>query len=95
MFSDESKTAKGLALYKIQNGTSKLILYTGGRLPSAVENYSITKSKLLGLCINTSQLTPLLAKVDFDHTVDYIVLTFLMKSKTDPASARINTVRSP
>ena len=52
-------------------------------------NYLIRKLELLGLCIIISQLKQLLAKVDFDGTVDILALAYIMKSNTVSASARI------
>ena len=45
--------------------------------------------ELLGLCVNINQLKHLLEKVDFDCTVDHLPLTYIIKSKTEPTSARI------
>ena len=36
-----------------------------------------------------SQFKHLLPKVDFECTADHIALTYIMKSKTEPGSARI------
>ena len=41
MYSDTSKYATGGALYQIQNGKPKLIVYSSKRLPEAAHNYSI------------------------------------------------------
>ena len=45
--------------------------------------------RIVGLCININQFKHLLVKVDFDCTVDHLALTYIMKSKTEPASTRI------
>ena len=52
LYSDMSKFAMGSALYQIQNGKPKLIVYASKRLPEAVRIYSITKLELCGLAIN-------------------------------------------
>ena len=51
--------------------------------------YSITELELFGICVNVCQFKHLLAKVDFDCTVDHSALTYIMKSKSEAASARI------
>ena len=43
LYSDTSKYATGGALYQIQNGKPKLIVYSCKRLPEAACNYSITE----------------------------------------------------
>ena len=48
----------GSALYKIQNGKSKLIAYASKRLPEAVKSYSITELELCGLAIYCKFFTP-------------------------------------
>ena len=42
LHSDTSKYDMGSALYQIQNGKPKLIVYASKRLPKAAKNYSIT-----------------------------------------------------
>ena len=44
LYSDSSKFTTGSALYQIQNGQSKLIVYTSKRMPEAAKNYSITEN---------------------------------------------------
>ena len=43
LYSDTSKFATGSALYQMQNGKPKHIMYGSKRLPEAMRNYSITK----------------------------------------------------
>ena len=52
LYSDTSKYATGSALYQIQNGKPKLIVYSSKRLPEAACNYSITELEMCGLVIN-------------------------------------------
>ena len=52
-------------------------------------NYSITELELLGICVNISQFKHILANVDFDYSVDHLAETYIMKSKTETASAII------
>ena len=46
LYSDISKFATGSALYQIQNGQPKLIVYASKRMPEAAKNYSITELEM-------------------------------------------------
>ena len=89
LYSDTSKIATGSALYQIQNGKPKLIAYASKRLPEAVCNYSITELEMCGLAINIASFVHLLRKVDFDAVVDHLSIMHIMRSKVEPATARI------
>ena len=89
LYSNTSKYATGSALYQIQNGKPKLIAYASKRLPEAARNYSITELEMCGLAINIASFAHLLKKVDFDAIVDHLALVHILKSKTEPATARI------
>ena len=88
-YSDTSKFATGSVLYQIQNGKPKLIVHASKRLPEAARNYSITEVELCGLAINIASFSHLLKRVDFDMIVDHLALTYIIKSKAEPATARI------
>ena len=75
LYSDTSKYATGSALYQIQNGKPKLIVYVSKRLPEAAHNYSITELEMCGLVINIASFAHLLRKVDFDAVVDHLAIT--------------------
>ena len=89
LYSDTSKYVTGSALYQIQGGKPKLIAYTSKRLPEAGRNYSITELELCGLAINIASFAHLLKRVDFDAIVDHLTLTYIIKSKAEPATTRI------
>ena len=89
LYSDTSKFATGSALYQIQNGKPKLIMYASKRLPEAAKNYSITELELCRLAINIASFSHLLKRVDFDAIVDHLSLTHIIKSKAEPATIRI------
>ena len=89
LYSDTSKYAMGSALYQIQNGKPKLTAYASKRLPEAMKNYSVLELELCGLAINTASFSHLLKKVDFDATVYHLSLTYIIKSKAEPAMTRI------
>ena len=89
LYSDTSKFATGSALYQIQNGKPKLIVYASKRLPEAAKNYSITELELCGLAINIASFSHLLKRVNFDAIIDHLALTHIIKSKAEPATIRI------
>ena len=89
MYSDTSKYATGSALYEIQNGKPKLIVYASKRLPEAAHNYSITELEMCGLAINIASFAHLLRKVDFDAVVAHLAIKHIIRSKVEPATTRI------
>ena len=86
---DTSKYATGSTLYQIQNGKLKLIAYVSKRLPEAAKNYSIMELEMCGLAINIASFVHLLKRVDFYAVVGHLALVHILKSKTEPATTRI------
>ena len=91
LYLDTSKFATGSALYQIQNGKPKLIMYTSKGLPEAARNYSITELELCGIVINIASFSHLLKRVDFDAAIDLLALTHIIKSKAESAIIRIKS----
>ena len=89
LYSDTSKFATGSALYQIENGKPKLIVYISKRLPKAAKSYSITELELCSLAINITSFSHLLKRGDFDATVDHLTLTHIIKNKMELATTRI------
>ena len=89
LYSDTSKFVTDSALYQIQGGKPKLIVYAGKRLPEAAKIYSVTELELCGLAITIASFAHLLKSVDFDAIIDYLALTHIIKSKTELATTRI------
>ena len=89
LYSDTSKFATGSALYQIQNGKPKLIVYVSKRLPEAAKGYSIMELELCGLAINIASFSHLFKRVDFDAIVDHLSLMHIIKSKIEPVTTRI------
>ena len=58
-------------------------------MPEAAKNYSITELGMCGLAINIVSFAHLLKRVDFDAIVDHLAITYIMKSKMEPATNRI------
>ena len=88
LYSDTSKFTTGSALYQIQNGQPKLIIYMSKGMPEAAKNYSITELEMCGLAINIASFAHLLKEVDFDTIVDHMAIMHIMKSKAEPATTR-------
>ena len=65
LYSETSKFAAGSALYQIQNGKPKLIVYTSKRIPEAAKDYSITELELCRLAINIASFSHLLKESRF------------------------------
>ena len=60
LYLDTSKFATGCALYQIQSGKPKLIVYASKILPETAKSYSITELELCGLAINIASFEHLL-----------------------------------
>ena len=58
-------------------------------MPETAKNYSITELEMCGLAMNIATFSHLLKKVDFDAVVDHLAITHIMRSKAEPATARI------
>ena len=59
------------------------------RLAEAAKSYSITKLELCGLDRNIASFSHPLKRVDIDAIVDHLALMHNIKSKAEPATARI------
>ena len=60
--------------------------------PQSSKNYPITELELHGLAINIVSFSHLLKRVDFNVIVDHLALTYIIKSKAEPATTRIKTL---
>ena len=56
LYSDNSKTHAGSALWQMQQGQNKLIGYASKSLPKACVNYGITELEMTGLLVNMEKL---------------------------------------
>ena len=81
LYSDTSIFATCSALYQIQDGKMKLIVYASKRLPETARNHSITELDMCGLAINNAGFVHLLKRVDFDAIVDHLALMHIIKVK--------------
>ena len=89
LYYDTSKFTLGIALYQIQHGQLKLKTYTTKRIPTGGQDYSITKLELCRLAISITIFSELLKTVDFDVVVDHLVLTYIMRGKSEPTTIKI------
>ena len=58
-------------------------------MPEAANNCSITELEMCGLAINIASFAYLLKRVDCDAVVDHLAITYIMRSKMEPATNRI------
>ena len=58
-------------------------------MPEAAKNYSITELEMCRLAMNIATFSHRLKKVEFDAVVDHLAITHIMRSKAEPATARI------
>ena len=88
-----SKFATGSALYQMQNRKPKLIAYASKKTSrGSTEIINITELKLCSLAINIASFSHLLKRVKFHAIVDHLALANIIKSKAEPATARIKTL---
>ena len=93
LYSDTSTLATGSVIYQFQDGKPRLIAYVSKRMPEVVKNYSITILEMCGLAINIATFSHLPRKVDFNAVVNHLTIMHIMKSKMEPATNRIKTIR--
>ena len=58
-------------------------------MPEAAKNYSITELEVCRLAMNIISFYHQLKKADFDAVVDHLAITYIMRSKAEPVTARI------
>ena len=87
LVSDTSIEATGAALYQKQNNQWKLIGYNSKKLTGAARGYS--ELELFGLAINIHTFKHLLKHATFTVVIDHSALTYIMKSKKQPPTLRL------
>ena len=92
LYSDTSRTHTGSALWQIQEGMPHLIGYGSKTLPSAAQNYSVTKLEMFGLLINIQSWRNYLHEIEFDIAVDHKAVVQIMKGKHSPATNQIGAL---
>jgi hypothetical protein len=90
LYSDTSRRHVGSALWQVQEGKPQIIGYASKTLQEACLNYSVTELEMYGLFVNVTSWKWLLYHVHFDCAVDHQAAVFIMKSKNEPATARIS-----
>ena len=58
-------------------------------MPEAAKNYSITELEMCRLAMDIVTFLHLLKKADFNAVVDHLAITYIMRSKAEPATIRI------
>ena len=89
LHSDTSKIATGASLWQEQDGKDRLIAYHSKSLPAAAARYTITELELTGLYINVLAFKNLLKATHFTAVVDHSALTYMMNSKSQPPTTRL------
>ena len=54
-----------------------------------MRHYSLTELEMYALAINIANFAHLLKIVDFNAIIDHLVLTHIIKGKTEPTATRI------
>ena len=89
LYSDTSKEGTGSSLQQIQEGKPKLLGYTSKTLPETCTRYSAVELEMTDLLVNMNLWKNLLKHKAFDAAVDHVVVTQILKAKTEPATTRI------
>ena len=87
LYLNTSKFAVGRALYQIQNGKTKLIVYVSKSLRP--QNLFYHRNRVMWS--SDKYIAHLFRKVDFDAIVDHLALTQINKRRAEPAPNRINS----
>ena len=87
-YSDTSKDRTCSSLWQIQEGKPKLLGSASKTLPEACTRYSTTELEMTGL-VNMNLWKNLLKHNEFDAAVDHVVVTQILKAKTEPATTGI------
>ena len=86
---DTSRTSVGAALSQLQNNKEKLIGYYSKSLPASAANYSVTELEAYGLIQAIKAFQNLLKGNHFEAIVDHSALVHMVRSKSEPATRRL------
>lgn len=89
LYTDTSRKFVGSALWQVQKGTPKLIGYASKTLHKACANYSVTELEMQGMLISILLWQHFLHNEAFDCAIDHQAAYHIMRSKTKPATSRI------
>jgi len=89
LYSDTSRYATGASICQEIDGKERLLAYHSKTLPDAAQRYSVTELEFYGLYQNVLAFKNILKGVHFDAFVDHSALAFMMKSKAEPPTNRI------
>ena len=89
LYSYISKFADGSELYQIQNGQPRLMVYACKRMLTTTRNHTLTEWVFCGLAMHLVSFSHLLKRVNFDAVVDHLILTHIMKRKSESTTNRM------
>ena len=90
--SDTSREGIGGTLLQKQGDEWVVIGYHSQRLPKLAKNFGITELELTGLSVNIHGFMQLLCNRYFKVLVDHKVIKYMIKSKTESLTMRLNTL---
>ena len=86
---DTSTLATGTALYQYHASAFYIVGYNSKKLPKAVQNYSVTELKLLGLVVNIYTFKQLHTNVYFEVFCDHNAIIQILNGKKKLPTRRI------
>lgn len=89
LYSDTSRYATGASLCQVVNGEERLLGYHSKSLPDAAKRYSVSELEFYGLYQNILAFKNILRGTHFDAIVDHSALVYIMKSKREPPTNRM------
>ena len=90
--SDTSIEGMGGTLLQKQGDEWVVIGYHSKRLPKSAKNFGITELELTGLLVNIHSFMQLLCNRYFEVLVDHKVIEYMIKSKTESPTMRLETL---
>ena len=90
--SDTSQEGMGGTLLQKQGNKWVAIGYHSKRLPQSAKNFGIMELELTGLLVNIHGFMQLLCNRYFEVLVDYKVIEYMIKRKTESPSTRLKTL---
>ena len=90
--SDTSREGVGGTLLQKQGDKWVVIGYHSKRLPKSAKNFGVTELELTGLLVNIHGFMQLLHNRYFEVLVDYKVIEYMIKSKTESPTTRLKTL---
>ena len=90
--SDTLRVGVGSTLLQKQGDEWVVIGYHSKRLPTAAKNFGVTELELTRLLVNIHSFMQLLCNRYFEVLVDHKVIEYMIKSKTESPTTRLQTL---